>query len=317
MNTEELKQFLQQGDEERYDSAAVQHVQRELELVKSRTYDVRYKPLKARQFIPASEDRDPAAEYITYYQWDEFGTAKIVTNYADDFPFVDALRNEFSTPVKSIGAAYQFTLQDLRRSAKAGTGLEQRRANAARMAIERKIDEMAAFGDSTSGITGFANHPNVPVVALPNGGAWKSGAALVTEILQDLHAFVAATVDAGGDVFVPNVLILPTTAYHHLSQTFMSVDNTKSILRAFLEENPYIEQVDHWNKLDNVAGATGSNRMICYQRSPEVVTLEEPQPFEQFPPQQQGLTWRVYCHARFGGAVVRYPVAMRYADNVN
>lgn len=318
MDTQALEKFINSGGQERLDSAATQHVARELELIRSKTYDVLYSPSKARKFIPASPDRDPAADSIVYYQWDEYGAAKIVTNYAKDFPLVDVLRKEFRVPVKSLGAAYEYSLQDLRRAAKAGSRLDERKPRAARAAIERSVDDIAAFGRAEAGMNGFVDHPNVSVATLPNGGAWKSGSALVTAILEDLHGFVADAVAQVGDVeeFFPDTVLLPSEAYHYLAQLFMDTQNTKTVLRAFVDESPYIQNVDFWHKLDNVPGAVGGNRAICYRRHPDVLQLEEPQPFEQFEPEREGLSWKTHCHSRIAGTVITYPVAVLYADNV-
>lgn len=318
MNPEQIAAFINArlGDsDQRLDASETAIIARKLEHVKARTYDVRYQTFKARRFIPVATDADPAAETILYLQWDQFGMAKIIANYADDLPLVDVLAKEFRTPVKSLGAAYQFSIMDLRRARMAGIQLDTRRAAMARRAIESAVDSIAALGRADVGLTGFLNHPNVPIYAIPNA-QWISLSRTALEMLADLHALVDAVVDAGKDVFIPNTVILPSRAYARIAQTFMSVDNTTTVLRAFLNENPYITDVDFWHRADNVPGATGTNRMVCYFRDPEVLTLEEPQAFEQLPPQPENLAFKIPVHSRIGGTVIRYPVACGYADNI-
>ena len=106
--------------------------QRELEHIKSRTYDIRYAELKARSLIPVSGEAGPGAESITYYQYDMVGVAKIIANYATDLPRADVRGKKFTSPVESLGASYGYSVQDIRAAAKAGKPLEQRKANAAR-----------------------------------------------------------------------------------------------------------------------------------------------------------------------------------------
>ena len=107
-------------------------LEKQLEFVKARTYDIVYPEMKARQMIPVNNDVDTGAETIAYRQWDDFGMAQIIANYGDDLPLIDALVEEFVQKVKGIGAAYQWSVQDLRRSAMANANLDQRRARAAR-----------------------------------------------------------------------------------------------------------------------------------------------------------------------------------------
>lgn len=318
MNPQQIAEFINSrlGDEdERLDASETAIIARKLEHVKARTYDVKYQTFKARRFVPVATDADPAAETIVYYQWDQFGMAKLISNYADDLPLVDVLAKEFRTPVKSLGAAYQFSIMDLRRARKAGVQLDARRAAAARRAIESATDDIAAVGRASVGLHGLLNHPNVPLYAAVNG-QWISSDRTALQMLADLHAFVDGVVDAGKDVFIPNTIILPSRAYARIAQTFMSADNTTSVLKAFLNENPYIQDVDFWHRCDNVTGATGGNRSVCYFRDPEVLTFEEPQPFEQLPPQPENLAFKIPVHSRVGGTVIRYPVAVGYMDNL-
>jgi hypothetical protein len=62
---------------------------------------------------------------------------------------------------------------------------------------------------------------------------------------------------------------------------------------------------------DSTHGATQQSGLaVLYEKSPEVLELVIPQEFEQFPPQQDGLTWEVYCHMRTGGVNVMRPLAV-------
>ena len=49
---------------------------------------------------------------------------------------------------------------------------------------------------------------------------------------------------------------------------------------------------------------------LMYEKNPRVLNLVISQEFEQFPPQQDGLTWEIYCHLRTGGVNVIRPLAV-------
>lgn len=307
MNPEQIAALLEgKMGAERLDAAATATLARQLEHVKAKTYDVKYGAFKARQFIPVDPDQDPAADTIVYHQWDQFGAAKLLANPSDDLPLVDVSVQEFRSPVRSLGAAYGYSIMDLRRAAKTGSNLDAKKAAAARRAVEARIDYLAAYGDAASGIPGFLTNPNVTTDAATTG-TWSSATAL--QMLQDLHDMAADAVDAGGDVFVPDTILLPSAEFAKAATTPMAADNTRTVLSTFIQENPWITNVDTWRRLDSVNGV---KLAVVYTRSPEVLTLNIPQEFEQLPPEAKGLGFEIPCHARMGGTTIHYPVAVRY-----
>lgn len=296
----------------RLDANETAALQRQLDFVKSRTYDIKYSEMKARRFIPVSNEVNPGAESITYKQWDQYGMAKVVSDAADDLPLVDVVAKEFTSPVKTLGAAYKFTVQELKAAALLGTSLDQQRGRAARRAIEAGIDHVAALGLGESQMPGFLNHPNVPVVA-PTTGTWAT--ASVDEILADINKLVNSIVTASNEIHNPDTLLLPTASFALLASTPAGANLESTILKVFLSTNPYIRSVDQWSKL-NTAGVGGGPRVVAYLRDPEIMQLEIPQEFEQLPPQPKNLAFVVPCHCRVGGTSIRYPLAMAYMDGV-
>ena len=311
MTEEQYIQFVAMQCGERFDANETAHLLKQLEHVKAATYDTTFGPNKAKTFIPVDSSADPGAESITYRQWNEFEMAIIISNYADDLPLVDVAVKEFTCPVKSVGKAYQWSIQDLRRAAMAGSNLDQRRARSARMAIERKIDNIGAFGEPNSGLLGLLNNPNIPITILPNLGAWPT--LTPPQILENLNAMASAATIATLEAFENDTMLLDSITYNHIAQTHLSVDNDKTILDSFLKNTPYIKNIDQWTKL-NTAGAGGIHRSVTYFRDPTVLQFNIPLEFEQFPPQAKSLSFVVPCHARVSCVEVHYPLAMTYAD---
>ena len=288
-------------------------LEQQLEFIKTRTYDIVYPEMKARQLIPVNNDVDPGAETITYRQWDEIGMAQIIANYADDLPLIDALVEEFQQKIKGLGAAYEWSIQDLRRSAMAGANLDQRRARAARRSIEQQIENIAALGNAKAGLTGFAKHPNVSLV-VPITGTW--GTATGEEMIADLMFLSSSIVTSNKETFLPDTTVLDVSRYNLLATTRVSStgDTNTTALEGFLRSNPWVTNVGTWNKLALADAANTGPRIVCYKRDAEVLTLEIPQEFEQFPPQAKNLSFLVPVHARSGGVIVYYPLAMAYMD---
>ena len=306
-----FEQFLNAHKEAlRLDSRETAILAQQLEHMQGRTYDIQYPELKARRFIPVSTETPSGAEFITYAQWDQYGAAKLIANFADDAPRVDVTAKKFSSPVKSLAAAYGYSLQDLRAAAMSGQPLDAKRAAAARRAIEQAIDDVAATGVSSAGLPGFLNNSNCAV--LTAGHDWAAASAL--EILDDLATLVQKPIDDTKEIYVPDTIIMDTTSYGIVSQKFMANNNNMTVLQAFLQVNPWIKTVDRWHKL-NLADAAGTGpRIVAYKKDPEVCELHISQDFEQLPPEARNFEYLVNCHARIGGVLMHYPLACAYMD---
>ena len=95
----------------------------------------------------------------------------------------------------------------------------------------------------------------------------------------------------------------------------MTDGNATTLLTYVLENNPSIKLID-WLPRLATAGDSSTTRMIVYPRDPRNLTLEIPQAFEQFTPQQKGMEFEIPCHAETGGLIVYYPFSVAYGDGI-
>lgn len=290
------------------DARQISFLEKQLEYVKAQTYDIQYPALKARLFIPVSNDIPNGAASFTYQSWDEFGRAELISSYGDDFKRVGVGVKEYVGSIKSVGASYAYSIEDLRRSAFSGANLDTRLARAARNAIEFELDHLAAFGHKDSQLLGFLNNPNVPV---KKAGAWFGQQTKdARKMMEDLSGMVTDIIDRTEEVHAPDTILLPTKHYAYLAQTPVNANSETTILKSFLANNPYIKGIDSWKKLDE------NGRIVAYRRAPEICELQIPQEFEQFPPQARNLEFVINCHAKFAGVSIYYPLAMSYLDTL-
>jgi len=301
------------GIADREDANETLFFARQLEYVYSQTYDVKYPEFKARLFIPLDSSVPTGAESYTYRMFDEIAMAKMIANYADDLPDVTAFGTEFTGKCKSMGNAYSYSIQDIRRAQMAGMPLETTLARVARRGHEAFLDQIAAFGHAATGLVGFLNNPNITPVSVITGN-WASANA--DQIIADLDKLVNSIVTNTNGIHVPDTLLLPIAQFLRLNNLQRSAASDKTVLQWYLENNPFIKNIDHWYLLD-LADAQGDGpRAVCYQRSPDVLQLVVPQEFEQFPPQAKNLAFSVPCHSRCGGVKMVYPLAVAYMDGI-
>lgn len=291
---------------------------RELEHVKSGTYDIKYPQLKATQLIPVSTDAGTGAETITYTQYDSVGIAKIIANYADDLPRADVTGKQFTRKVRSVGNSYGYSIQDIRNAMQAGKSLDQRKAEAARRAHDVKVNSVAFYGDAEYGLYGLLNHPNVPLYVLPadgEGGSTKFKDKTPDQVLRDMNGMVQQMIKVTKGIETPDTFMLPTDIIAYLNSTPRSSVSDTTIMEFFLKTNGYVTSIEGVTELSG-AGAGGSDALILYRKDPMALTLEIPQPFEQFPPQSENMSYVVNCHSRIGGVIVYYPLSLIKAEGI-
>lgn len=302
------KQFLDMSG--RFDAAIdTGQIARALLYVKRTVYETHYPSLMARQLIPTANDAPAGAEQISTLMWDGVGQAKIISNYAQDLPRVDAKTSEDITPVRTLGEAYGYTVLDLARAAMSGQPLNDQKAKRAGRGFEQSVDDIAASGDTDTGVPGLLTNTSIPVDSAT--GAWSGLTAV--QILADLARLVTNMFTATSTAEQPDTVVLPASLWALISQVPYSTLNGQTVLSVFQANNPFIRNVRFWYKLDT-AGAGGVKRIMAYRKDPEVLTLEMPQEMTQLPPEPRNLEFIINCWGRIGGVKVRYPLALRFMD---
>jgi len=289
---------------------------RQLEYIKTRTYDTKFKQLKAYQLIPISTEAPAGADTITFQKYTNVGFAKIIADYSQDLPRADVYGEEETIKVRTIGSSYGYNVKEIRRAQMAGTNLNDRRANSARRAVDSKINAIAFSGDSNYNISGLISYPGITEYTLPADGTGSSklwSTKTPDQIVRDLSNLTMTPVDLTNGVEAPDTLILPIAKYNYIANTRMTDGDSKTILRFFLDNNPYIKKVEWVTELKG-AGVGATDRMMVYPNDPNTLTLEIPLMFEQLPEQWKGLEAVVPCEAETAGILVYYPLAIAYAD---
>lgn len=291
---------------------------RELEQIKSKSYDVMYPELKHRSLIPISREAGAGAETITYYQYDMVGYAKIISNFADDLPRADVKGKSFTSPVKTIGDSYGYNIQEIKASRMAGKSLEQRRANAARRAVLQTESSVAWNGDTASGLPGLLSNANIGTYTVPADGTGASklwSTKTPDQIIRDMNGIVNKIMEDTKGVFMADTLLLPPAKFNYIASTARSANSDTTILKYFLANNPFIKSVEWVNELTG-AGSGGVDLMLAYRKSPDVLTQEICEDFNQLEPEKRGLEYVIDCTERYGGVIIYYPVAIAKGEGI-
>jgi hypothetical protein len=295
---------------QRLDAGETALLAQQLEYAETTIYETKIAPAKATQYIPIDGTIPEGADSWSYNLWNGFGMAKIIHSYADDLPMVGRYATKYTGPIRSMGAAFGYSIQDIRAASFAGVPLSTDLGMQARRVIEMFTDEILAVGEETSGLPGFLNNTNITDVTLPTG-TWAS--ATSAQILADMHFLVDTVKDQSRDNFVADTFLFDDDSWNIVTSTPYSTTIPDTILDIFLKQKKTITNVDSWWRLNTAA--SGSPALIAYARTPEVVDGILPVPFEMMPPQAKGLGFHVPCHGRVGGCRLRYPIGAALTDD--
>lgn len=302
----------------RLDSNESAFFDRELAFVKSKTYDAKLAELKGLMLIPISTEAGAGVNEIVYQQYRGVGFAKVIADYAKDFPRVDVYGEEQSVKVKGIGDSYGYSIKEIRASQRAGKNLDQRRAMTARRAHDEQMNKMSLKSDPVNGTNGLLDFPGITEVVLQNDGtgsskAWKN--KTVDQIVRDINDMVNAVMEPTSAREVPDTLLLPIAQYNDIATRRIGEAGEKTLMKYILENSPYIKRIEWLSELKGF-GAGGTDRAMVGIFNEEHITLEIPQPFEQFEPQQEGMEFTIPCHSECAGTIIYYPLAFAFADGI-
>lgn len=307
----------------RFDSAEDASVffARELDFVKAKSYDKQYPQFTAELNFPISHEVNEGADTVTYYSYEKTGMAKIISNYAEDLPRADVKGHATTAMVKSIGASYGYSMQDMRASRMAGKSLDTRRGESARYQIARLANAIAWAGDKDAGLVGvLSKENNVPVYTLANGASNKTtwGDKTPDEIIADIAGMLAFMSETTMGVEIPDTLMVPPAVWIAMSKK--RVDGTASSVLKYVQDNfpelTFKQAPELSAKSTETNPYTDQNVAFLFKNDAEKFTIEIPLSFYQYTAQPKGLEIEIPCEERVAGALIYYPMSMLIAAGV-
>ena len=299
----------------RQDEAFSFFLARELTQIRARVLEVSKAPMNAFRIFPVQTEVAPGAATAIQRIYDSIGMAKVIANYADDLPRADAVGKEVVSKVVTVGDSYGYNTMEIEHAQFAGVNLSMYKAQAARRAVDLKINKMAWFGDADHGVTGFIDNPNMTAVTLAadgTGSSTKLKDKTPDQIIRDITKLITAINVATNNVEDPNMVLLPTEAFDHIVMTPRSQYSDLTILEFLRRSHPDV-RFEKVGELDG-AGTAGADLMIAGRFDPDVVRLEIPERFRQLPVEKRNLEYVVDCIARVIGVTVTIPMAFSKAS---
>jgi hypothetical protein len=313
----------------RFDANETAAFSRELEYVHNEVIAAKYPDMKWRSVVPLKTGAPLGMTAHRWFEVDGFGEAKWLDNMAtEDFGTADVQGAENTGKIRSMGAKWIVTVEELRASALMRVNVDAEKAKLSRRAIESNFDK-AVFGTyntTNGGFKGIA-HNDMSTEYSTSLANWFTESAPggdPLEIMADIRgALEAAVVDTKGafksfDMFLPPelgvLLDRPMLIQSLIGSDTLTQATGMTIGQYALATIPYLRSITKDCFRLTGAGASSYHRVLLYPRDPEVFDVFVPLDFEQFAPQLSGMAFTTHCHAKYGGVRMKHIKAVRRFD---
>ncbi|MDR3088117.1 MAG: DUF2184 domain-containing protein [Azoarcus sp.] len=294
----------------------------QLAYTEAQVFERQYIPMQYEELIPISYAAGEWADSIRYEMVDYVGQGKRHSGKGDDIPRVDAQYDEKIMPVFNGAIGYDYTTEELRKSAFLRKPVSETRQVAAVEAYRRHMNTVGLYGekDSDPDVTGLFNNQYVPVLSAPNGD-WDDTATTPQQILADINqALLTVWENTAYNDQVTDIVMAPA-AFAKIASREKSEDSDKTILQWIKDNN--VAKVERGIDIRfrpgfglNTAGAAGSRRMLAYVKSDTRLLMHIPMPLRFLSPQLKGLSVEIPGEYKYSGVEWRYPKSALYVDGI-
>jgi hypothetical protein len=230
----------------------------------------------------------------------------------------------FKTHVFQIVMRIMFV--DMQRQAITGRSLDRMLQDGIRLAYDKHMDQNVYLGLPKYQTSGLINHPDAQAqmvaVGVSTNTEWSTKAP--EEILTDINDMIQvgwenAEYDLAG---MPNHILLPYSQYSYIATQKVSDAAEKTIL-SFLEENNMATKngknlVIAGCRYCAGAGASGTDRAVCYVNDDRFIAVEELVPLARTmtQPNIDAVAYDSVYMANLSEVEVFYPQVINYFDGI-
>jgi len=269
-----------------------------------------YPAIRYAELIPIDTSANPFAASVTHFSQDSVGKAKFVNGKGDDIPLVNMLRQKFEQGVNMAGIGYSFSLEEIGAAQQLGQNLSGDGAEAARMAYEQLVDEVAFNGDTQLGIEGLYNMTGITSSAAGATFAASTPQVILSIINTALSGIMTSTLG----IEMADTIVLPLAEYARIATTQLAPESDVTVLDFVRRANVYTTQTGQ--PLTIVGDRRLTTKMVVYRRDPQVLKMHMPMPLRFIAPQAVNLEIKVLGMFRFAPVNIRRPGAVRYITGI-
>ena len=296
----------------------------QLAYTEAQIFERLYIPMQYEELLPITNEAGEWADTIRYEIYDYSGQGKRASGKGRDINLVDVAYSDKAFAVCNGNIGYDYTTEELRRTAFLRRPISERKLAAAMDGYRRHMNQVGLYGEPSANVTGLFNNVNVPHGNAPNGGwvaGYTSDITYVTKIMADINTLITTiwTSTAYNDLITD--IIMPPTLLAFLASTPRSINSDTTILSYVKANN--IAKTERGIDIKFSAGygldtasLTQGTRMVGYVKSDTRLVMHIPLPLRFLAPQLVGLSVVIPGEYKYSGVEVRYPLSAYYMDNM-
>ncbi|EDV3179129.1 DUF2184 domain-containing protein [Salmonella enterica subsp. arizonae] len=277
----------------------------ELHKIKSQAYEKEYPPGSALRVFPVTTELSDTDKTFEYQTFDKVGHAKIIADYTDDLPTVDALMTSEFGKVFRLGNAFLISIDEIKAGQRTGKSLSTRKANAAQNAHDQLVNHLVFKGSKPHKIISVFDHPNLTTIA---SGGWMTAAGVKNpERAQDeLEQAIEKIETMTNGQHRANMILIPPSMRKVLSVRMP--ETTMSYLEYFKQQNGGIT-IESISELEDIDGS-GTKAALVYEKDPMNMSIEIPEAFNMLTAQPKDLHFKVPCTSKCTGLTIYRPLTL-------
>lgn len=314
-----MKHFDSAISQAHMDTEQSAYFARQLESIKTQTYDEKTRPLKLLEAIPKDTSIHPAADEVIWRSFKGIGIARFLNDYTmGNVPKANVIGTENRVKIQTFGEGFDITVHEMNQVSLTGMNLSARKAIEVRKHVEQLLNRTAVSGAPEYNLKGLLNYSGITEYTVPNDGTGSTktwATKTPDQIIRDIRGLIDAVEVTTNGVEIPDTVYLPQAKYSHLASTRTGSSGDMTLLE-FIKKN--FPQITRWDYLSELTGfgAGGTDRMFCGRLTADAVQFCMPKALEFVPPQAKGLVWENYAYGRCGGVTVYYPLAFAFGDGI-
>lgn len=167
-------------------------------------------------------------ENVEIAEFDLYGIAKVIADYATDFPTVGAVVRRQTYAIKDIGAKTLWSWKELQQSRAENVPLEAKRMEALRTATDRKMNVVGYEGDADFGLPGIFTSQ----IPRQTAASTFAGAATPDALKAIIDVAVRTVKSNTNSTTTPAMVVLPQVQLDILGDTMRSTNSDITVLQA-------------------------------------------------------------------------------------
>lgn len=271
----------------------------------NRQYEQAYPQTGALELFPVTTKLSPVTKNFEWLEFDGVTSAKIIADYTDDLPTVEAMASEKTGKVFRLGNAWFISIDEIKAGQALGSSLSDRKASLAREGHETLVNDLVFKGSAPHNIVSVFDQPNINRLT---SASWTTPEIAFSELQDLIETIENVTL---GRHHVTNIVI-PPSKRRLLTQKMPDV--TESYLAWFKENYPNVT-ITAIAELEDIDGA-GTKGVLAYEKDPMNMSIEIPERFNMLPMQPKDLHFKVPCTSKCTGLIVYRPLTIAILSGV-